>query len=46
MGQRPTPQGVDTFPHHTHTSETEVIGSDPTTLEDVLREIEEKLHIA
>jgi len=34
---------VDSFPHHVHVSETEVISSEPVTLENVLREMEERL---
>jgi len=36
---------VDSFPHHLHISETEVISSGPMTLQDVLMEIEESLQI-
>jgi hypothetical protein len=39
----PHHKGVDSFPHHLHISETEVISSGPTTLQDVLTEIEESL---
>lgn len=36
---------VDSFPHHLHISETEVISSGPMTLQDVLRAIEEGLPV-
>ncbi|MCK8603310.1 toxin-antitoxin system TumE family protein [Desulfoferrobacter suflitae] len=39
----PHHRGVDSFPHHLHISEAEVIGSGPTTLQMVLREIEARL---
>jgi len=36
---------LDSFPHHAHTSETEVISAGPATLEDVLKEIEDRLEL-
>lgn len=39
----PHHKGMDSFPHHLHISATEVIISGPTTLQDVLKEIEESL---